>query len=54
MNEVQFNLRITKELKDRLEKLAKQDGRSLNNLINKVLTDFANKDRRYSNRGYID
>ena len=40
MNEISFNLRMTKDLKARLEELAVKDGRSLNNLINKVLCDF--------------
>ena len=40
MNEISFNLRMTKDLKARLEELARKDGRSLNNLINKVLCDF--------------
>jgi len=31
---------MTKDLKARLEELAVKDGRSLNNLINKVLCDF--------------
>jgi len=31
---------IPKELKSQLEELAKQDGRSFNNLIIKVLTDY--------------
>ena len=31
---------MDKELKAKLESLAKDDGRSLTNLINKVLTDY--------------
>ena len=31
---------MDKELKSRLERLAKDDGRSLTNLINKILTDY--------------
>ena len=31
---------IDKELKSKLEQLAKDDGRSLTNLINKILTDY--------------
>ena len=31
---------MSKDLKERLEELARADGRSLNNLINKVLCDF--------------
>ena len=38
-----YNLRIEEDLKARLEELAKKDGRSLNNLINKVLCGFVAK-----------
>ena len=38
-----YNLRIDEDLKARLEELARKDGRSLNNLINKVLCDFVAK-----------
>ena len=31
---------MNKELKSKLESLAKNDGRSLTNLINKILTDY--------------
>ena len=31
---------MDKELKSKLEQLAKDDGRSLTNLINKILTDY--------------
>lgn len=31
---------MDKELKSKLEELAKQDGRSLTNLINKILNDY--------------
>lgn len=31
---------MDKELKSKLEKLAKKDGRSLTNLINKILSDY--------------
>lgn len=31
---------MDKELKVKLEQLAKDDGRSLTNLINKILTDY--------------
>lgn len=31
---------MDKELKSKLESLAKNDGRSLTNLINKILTDY--------------
>ena len=36
----QIHIYIEKEIKEKLEKLAEKDGRSLNNLINKVLRDF--------------
>ena len=39
-----YNLRIEEDLKARLEELARKDGRSLNNLINKVLCDFVAKE----------
>ena len=42
MNEVQVNIRMTKELKDRLEKLAKEQNRSMNNLINTLLIEATN------------
>ena len=31
---------MDKELKSKLDQLAKDDGRSLTNLINKILTDY--------------
>lgn len=31
---------MDKELKSKLEQLAKEDGRSLTNLINKILSDY--------------
>ena len=31
---------MDKELKSKLEQIAKDDGRSLTNLINKILTDY--------------
>lgn len=37
---VQIHVIVEKEVKERLEKLAEKDGRSLNNLINKVLREF--------------
>ena len=37
---VQIHVIIEKEVKERLEKLAEKDGRSLNNYINKVLREF--------------
>ena len=38
-----FTFRINKELKEKLEKLAEEDGRSLNNYLNKTLADFSSK-----------
>ena len=32
---------MDKELKTKLEEIAKKDGRSLTNLINKILSDYA-------------
>ena len=46
MGLVQYHLYIEKELKASLEELAKKDGRSLNNLINKVLKDYVDKGRK--------
>ncbi len=34
-------MKINKELKERLRKLAELDGRNLSNLIQKVLSDYA-------------
>lgn len=31
---------MDKELKEKLEQLAREDGRSLTNLINKILTEY--------------
>nr|DAE83854.1 MAG TPA: hypothetical protein [Bacteriophage sp.] len=33
-------INMNKELKSKLEELAKKDGRSLTNLINKILTEY--------------
>lgn len=35
------NITIPKELKARLEKIAKDDGRSFNNLVIKILREYA-------------
>ena len=37
---VQIHVILEKEIKEMLEQLAEKDGRSLNNLINKVLREF--------------
>ena len=45
MNEIQISVRMTKELKDRLEALAREQNRSMNNLINTLLID-ATKEKK--------
>ena len=42
----QIHIYVEKEVKDRLEKLAEKDGRSLNNLINKVLREFVERGKK--------
>ena len=39
-DKVDVLVNMDKELKSKLESLAKNDGRSLTNLINKILTDY--------------
>ena len=39
-NKTRTNITIEKELKSQLEKLAKQDGRSFNGLVIKILSDY--------------
>ena len=39
-NKVGVLVNMDKELKAKLESIAKDDGRSLTNLINKILTDY--------------
>ena len=39
-DKVRTNITFPKELKSELEEIAKQDGRSFNNLVIKVLNDF--------------
>ena len=39
-NEI-LHMKINNKLKDRLRRLAEQDGRTLSNLIQKVLSDYA-------------
>lgn len=36
----QIHIYVEKEVKERLEQLAEKDGRSLNNLVNKVLREY--------------
>lgn len=38
-----LHMKINEELKDRLQRLAEQDGRTLSNLVQKILTDYANQ-----------
>lgn len=45
MNEIQVNVRMSKELKDKLERLAEKENRSLNNMINTLLIE-ATKERK--------
>ena len=46
----QIHIYVEKEIKERLEKLAEKDGRSLNNLVNKVLREFVTekKSKRFN------
>ena len=37
---------MDKELKAKLESIAKDDGRSLTNLINKILTDYVEETKK--------
>lgn len=36
-----LHMKINEDLKERIRKLAEQDGRNLSNLIQKVLSDYA-------------
>lgn len=47
---VQIHVIIEKEIKEKLEQLAEKDGRSLNNLIDKVLREFVEgkKSKRFN------
>lgn len=38
-----LHMKIKEELKERLRRLAEQDGRTLSNLIQKVLVDYADQ-----------
>lgn len=40
---IQCGVRLPEELKAKLEQLAKQDMRSFNSLLNKVLSDYCNR-----------
>jgi predicted DNA-binding protein len=39
-NEI-LHMKINQELKERLRRLAEQDGRNLSNLVQKILSDYA-------------
>ena len=43
---VQIHVIIDKEIKERLKQLAEKNGRSLNNLINKVLREFVERGKK--------
>ena len=47
---VQIHVIIEKEIKEKLEQLAEKDGRSLNNLVNKVLREYVTekKSKRFN------
>ena len=40
------NITISKELKAKLEELAQKDGRSFNNLVIKILSDYVEDTRK--------
>ena len=42
----QIHIYVEKEVKEKLERLADKDGRSLNNLINKVLREFVERGKK--------
>ena len=42
-DKIRMSLIIKKDLKEKIEKEAKKDNRSVNNLINTVLMDYLNK-----------
>lgn len=42
----QIHIYVEKEVKERLEQLAEKDGRSLNNLVNKVLREFVERRKK--------
>ena len=45
-DKVRTNITFPKELKSELEEIAKKDGRSFNNLVIKVLSDFVNSQEK--------
>ena len=42
-NKTRTNITIEKELKSKLEEIAKQDGRSFNGMVIKILNDYVGK-----------
>lgn len=44
-DKVRTNITFPKELKEKLERLAKEDGRSFNNLVIKILNDYVEEGR---------
>ena len=45
-NKTRTNITFPKELKAKLEELAQKDGRSLNNLVIKILSDYVEDTRK--------
>ena len=43
MNEIQVNIRMERELKARIEGIAKKEKRSVNNMINVILAEYVEK-----------
>lgn len=41
-DKIRTNITFPKELKSKLEELAKKDGRSLNSMVIKILSDYVN------------
>lgn len=41
-DKIRTNITFPKELKSKLEELAKKDGRSLNGMVIKILSDYVN------------
>lgn len=42
----QIHIYVEEEIKEKLEKLAEKDGRSLNNLVNKILREFVEERKK--------
>lgn len=45
-DKIRTNITFPKDLKAKLEELAKQDGRSLNNLVIKILNDYLESQKK--------